>query len=340
MRWQCTRLVLPLLLGGALSVHAGASVGDWTPVLNEKGIKGYSRSVAGSDILEFRSTVVIPARIELIGEILRDVEGLKRTSKSCQEVRIIEYQDRNNYTFYVAYSFPFPLTDRDVVIKVTTTYDFALGRALSDLRAVATPKLPPRKGYVRITDMRAQFVFEYLGRERTGIVYTSRTDPGGHIPDFLVNYSNKRALLSSAEDLRAATLKPEYQKAAATSQDHALVEGILKDPQAMGRIARNRLAEFIHDAGFVALLAGDPGVMAALLSGEGGVGETLLHGWGSRGSQRRAVAELLRRFLGGRGVAAAIVEAVAGDQRLLDRLLSGQGGLAELRTRVPLPEGK
>ena len=85
----------------------------------------------------------------------------------------------------------------------------------------------------------------------------------------------------------------------------------------MARIARNRLAEFIRDTEFVDLLAADPGVMAAILTGDGAVGETLLHGWGSHVSQRQAVAELLRRLLVGRGVAAAKVDRLAKDERLL-----------------------
>jgi hypothetical protein len=314
------------LLGAIFGGHAAWAASEWTKVLDEGGLKGYSRSVPGSDLLEFRSTMVIPARIELVGEILRDVQGLKRSSSRCKEVRMLEVKDRNNYTFYVAYGFPATMDDRDVVIRVTTTYDLRLGRAISELAAIDSPLMPPRKGFLRIRQLTAQFVFEYLGREKTGIVYTSRTDPGGHIPDFLINYSNKRSLRESAADLRAATLDPKYQKAAAASKDSELVERILAEPGAMDAIIRNRLAEFIRDGDFVAQLADDAAIMTSLKSGEGGVGEILLHGWGGAESKRHAVAELLRRYLGTHGTEASTVARLAGDRSLLDRLVSGQGG--------------
>jgi hypothetical protein len=327
VRLLCSRptlLLLALLLGLPSRVSMAAS--EWRKVLDENGVKGYARSVPGSDILEFRSTLVIPARIELIAEILRDVQGLKRGSSRCREVRILEMRDRNHYTFYVAYDLPVPMDDRDVVIRVSTTYDLALGRAVCELAAVDSPLMPPRQGYRRIKDLRAQFVFEYLGREKTGIVYTSRTDPGGHIPDFLVNYSNKKSLRESAADLRKATADPKYRKAAATSPDRELVERILADPTKMDAIVRNRLAEFIHDRDFVALLAEEPVIKRALQTGDDRVGEILLHGWGSRDSRRQAVSVLLQQLLSRRGLDQPSIARLASDAPLLDQLLAGQGG--------------
>ena len=122
MRTSLTLLLLLSLAGG--EAHAGG----WTQFLDKNGVRGYTRTVPGSNLVDVRSTIVVPAKIEIVGAVLRDVEGLKRSGSSCIEVRIIEKRDRNHYTFYVAYDFPWPVSDRDAVVKVTTRYDLNKAR--------------------------------------------------------------------------------------------------------------------------------------------------------------------------------------------------------------------
>jgi hypothetical protein len=320
------RFSLPLLLWTGLGGQPARATEDWHQVLAEDGVLGYSRAVAGSDVLEFRSTVVLPARIELVGTILRDVEGLKKPGSSCKEARFVENSDQNHYIFYAHYGFPIPLDDRDVVLRVSTTYDFAMGRAIATLQAVDDPRVPHRSGIVRITTFTAQFIIEYLGRDRTGIVYTMHADPGGHIPAFVVNYGNKHGLRDNVDDLRKATRDPKYLKAAAGSTDKALVESIVHDERKMTDIVTNRLGDYIHDRDFIALVTNDVRVMTSLVRGDGRVGEILLHGWGSRESKRQAVVELLKEWLASRTQDRAAIQRIADDRSLVDRLLSGQGG--------------
>lgn len=305
---------------------ADAHAGHWRQFLDENGVKGYARSVAGSDILEVRSTMVIPARIEVVGAVLRDVEGLKRPGTSCLEARFVEKKDRNHYTFYVAYDFPWPLSNRDAVIRVNTRYLVDKGRVIADLRAVRHPRVPERDGFVRIRDLRAQFVVEYLGRNRTGVIYTSRMDPAGRIPTFLVNRAAKSNLKDSADDLRRATRKDEYLRAAASSSDAALVKKVTEDPQQMARIVQNRLGELISDRALIDTLVADRRVLASLVEGSGTVGATILHGWGSGESRARAVRALLRELLAGQIRDQAAIERFISDRRLIRRILYYRGG--------------
>jgi hypothetical protein len=319
-RLAVTSLLLLSLAGG--EAHAGG----WTQFLDKDGVRGYTRTVAGSNLVDVRSTIVVPAKIEIVGAVLRDVEGLKRAGSSCIEARIIEKRDRNHYTFYVAYDFPWPVSDRDAVVKVTTRYDLNKARVIADLRAIRHPKVPPREGRVRITKMTSQFVVEYISRNKTGVVYTSRADPGGSLPSFLVNRGSKGSLKDNAGDLRLAARNPKYVKAARASPDTALVEKITKDPGLMTAIVENRLREFISDRKLAARLARERWVLAALTAGSGKVGEILLHGWGSYSSKAKAVRVLLRRLLGGHTKDRQAIERFVADRRLIGRILYGKAG--------------
>src|SRR5512138_94469 len=290
---------LVLLVVWLLAAPAAAFTGEWEQFVREDGVAGYARSVPGSRVLELRSVVVVDARIEVVGAVLRDVEGLKRPGSSCYEARVVDQPDRDHYTFYVAYDVPGPFHDRVAVVSVANRYDLDTGRVTADLRAVPKPAVPVPKGAVVISEFDAQFVIEYLGRERTGIVYTSRIDPGGNIPAFLANYVARDSLLENARVLRAATRKPEYLARAAASPDAALAERIVGDPAAVRRIVANRLKELVDDPALVARLAAEPAVLDAFVSGDGEVGKVLLLGWGSAESRREALALLGRRLPSG-----------------------------------------
>jgi len=182
------------------------------------------------------------------------------------------------------------------------------------------------------TDFEAQFVIEYLSRERTGVVYTSRIDPAGNIPAFLADRGARDGLLENARDLRRAVRKAEYLRSAAASPDAALAERLVGDRAAVSRVLTNRLREVIDDPALVARLAGDPGVLESFVSGDGRVGSVLLLGWGSAESRREAVGLLLRLLLGARSDDAAAIHRFVTSGPLLDRILSGRGGDAEVAT--------
>lgn len=272
-----------------------ATAEEWKQFAAEDGVVGFSRSVPGSRVLELRSVVVVDARIEVVGAVLRNVEGLKRPGSSCYEARYLARPDRDHYTFLVAYQLPGPFADRVAVVDVANRYDLDHGRAIATLHAVARPPVPIKRGAVLITEFESEFVIEYLGREKTGVIVTSRVDPGGWIPAYFANGAARDSLLGNAKSLRAAVRKPEYLAAAASSPDGALAERLVGDREAVRRVVSNRLRELVPDAAMAARLADDEGIVDALVNGDGQVGALLLLGWGSPESRREAVSQLLRR---------------------------------------------
>ncbi len=289
------RRIIALMIVLMCATLLGAE-GGWVNLSDEDNVTGYSRAVDGSNILEYRSTVIVDARIEVVGAVLRNVDGLKDNG-NCVELRILEKKDSNNYTFYIAYSYSGPIASRDIIVKVTTVYDIKRGRVVSDLVAVKDSAVPEREGFVRITDYRSQFVIEYISREKTGVVFTSRVDPGGYIPAFIVNYMGKKAIYSGAIDLRNAVRKKEYIDAAAGSKDRELVEKIVNSKKSMKEILRNRLGEYIKDEKLIAMFLDNSSMFEKLCQGEGEVSEIILHGWGSQESRMRAAEVLLRQYL-------------------------------------------
>jgi hypothetical protein len=314
--------LLLLLLGSS------TAAGEWTQVLDEDGVSGYAREVPGSRVLEFRSVVVVDARIEVVGAVLRDVEGLRREGSSCTEARVLSRDDRDHYTFLVAYALPWPFQDRVAAVRVSNAYDLDHGRVIADLRAVGAPSVHAPEASVWIRDFEARFVVEYLSRERTGVVFTSRVDPAGNIPAFLANRAARSSLLDDARALREAVRKPKHLAAGAASPDAELAERLVHDPAAVHRIVANRLGELFPEQALVTRIAAEPRIRESFLRGDGAASAVLLRGWGSPESRREAVRLLLREYLRARSADAAAVDRFVLRRELLDDVLAGRGGEA------------
>ncbi|ETR73741.1 MAG: Lipid-binding START domain protein [Candidatus Magnetoglobus multicellularis str. Araruama] len=165
---------------------------EWQPAIKKNGIDAYSRRVEGTNILEIRAITVVDARMEVIAEVLRDIPANVEWRPKCVECRLLERHNRNAMTTYTRIDLPWPVSDRDVIIKADTSINLKTGRAVVSLGAVDHHKAPPPNENVRITEFFSQYYLEYINREQTGIIFTTRVNPAGRIPTFLVNMFNKR----------------------------------------------------------------------------------------------------------------------------------------------------
>jgi hypothetical protein len=308
---------------------APASAGEWKLIVDQDRISGYTRPVPGSRVLEVRSIAVVDAPIEVVGAVFRDIEGLKRPGSPCYESRYLEVPDRDHFTFYAAFSMPLPFHDRVVVVSVENRYDLERGRVISDRKAVANPSVVVPSQSVLIREMQGHLIVEYLGREKTGVIDTSRVDPAGNIPAFIVNTAARRSVVDGTRDLRKAVLMPEYRKAAESSPDRALADQLVANRAGMERVFANRLSELIGDRALVARLAAEPALLRSFQSGDGQVGEVLLRTWGSDAKRKEGIALLLRSLLAAHGAGPAAINRFLTDA-LLEKILAGRGGDEEV----------
>ena len=71
------------------------AAGGWTKVKDSSGIKLYERSVPGTDLMEYMAVTTMDAKMEVIGEALRDVAQYTEWLSDCESARIEKKYDRN-----------------------------------------------------------------------------------------------------------------------------------------------------------------------------------------------------------------------------------------------------
>ena len=124
---------------------------QWKLADTEDGCQIYTSVVAGRDYVASKATCVIPARMEVIGMVLRDIANYPEWMQDCKETKILKVVDDANDVFIFWFRQHITLlTDRDMVIKSKTIIRTEKGQNI--IYADATNEVPydPGKGYVRM----------------------------------------------------------------------------------------------------------------------------------------------------------------------------------------------
>jgi hypothetical protein len=190
--------------------------GPWELVRNEKGIVVHRRAIAGSPLHEFRGTGVIEAPIASVLAVLNDAEHRIEWMKEAAANNRVESIDAYSEIFYSRTKAPWPVAHRDVVLRARTTIDPAAGQVRIEITSQEHPAWPPQKGVVRMPFLRGHW---YLWPERGGAwtraEYQVHANPGGSLPDWIVNMVSKKIPFETMAGMQQQVKRrtyPDFEK--------------------------------------------------------------------------------------------------------------------------------
>ncbi len=242
---RCMVVILGLLF---LFSIAAAEDGQWELIMSKDGIDTYKMTHPGTDVCTFKGVGFVDAKIEVIGEIMRDIPAYPEWMAKFKKTTILKTIDRNTYVFHAIVRTPPPFQNRDLVIENQTKYNYNNGSAILTFRSANSFNYPEQKGLYRITEMEGLYYFEYFGRDKTRITYQYRSNPGGNIPVFLANEIEiKHFPAMTISGLRKMAQKKKYINAGLTSPEHDMIERMLDSKKDVAAILKNRIGEYIID---------------------------------------------------------------------------------------------
>lgn len=324
-KWFCLILMLCCLILPAHRSTADECGSDWELVMNKNGIKAYSRKVSGSGIFEFRAVMVVDARAEVVAEALRDTPAMSEWLPDCDKAFVINKKTPNHFSTYFSLDLPWPVKDRDVVMDTITEYDLDHARAVTDFITFEEAAYPPKESHIRMPYIKGQYVFEYVTREKTGIVQTYRADIGGSIPEWMSNFATKYNIYNTFMNMKDMFKKEKYIELAKTSPDREICENFQTNRQQTKEVLVARLREFIQDTDFIDMIRDSRTIDDLLDTGNGRISEILLYGWGSDESKKKAVRFVLKSYLSGRTCDEKAIDTALSDDNLIDTILHGPG---------------
>ena len=210
-----------IALVSLLAIAAGATVargddssgGGWEQVSTRDGIVVQRRSVAGSKLKEFLGRGIVDAPIGRVLAVIRDANRRAEWMPSCADSHVVE-EDLGART-QVAYhrtKAPWPVSDRDSINRAIMLVEPDKHRVYLPFEAIASAKVPPVKGVVRMPSMRGHWILRPVdGGRATEAEYQVFADPGGILPDWLANLASKTLPRDTIAGLRKQVHKVEYR---------------------------------------------------------------------------------------------------------------------------------
>lgn len=190
--------------------EVGAEDG-WEPIYRQDGIEVHRRTVQGSRLLEFRGRGVIDAPAPRLLAVLRDAERRTEWTDRCVESRLIEQVSPRVQISYNRTSAPWPVKDRDVVLRGETQVDPAGRHVRIAFHAVTDPRAPPRPQAVRMPALRGHWLFTPIdGGRRTHAEYQVLADPGGALPTWMANLAARQLPYQTIQGMRRQAQRRTY----------------------------------------------------------------------------------------------------------------------------------
>lgn len=208
IRLSMTTLGKSALLIGlctSLSTWAEAFTG-WQFEGDNNGISIYSREHSDG-LVEVRAQMFTPTTYGAFLTLLEDSENVPNWIDNVSHSRVLSQVSPTENIVYTQFTAPWPARDRDMVTYSKYTLD-ELGFTL-DIEDAPDSALPEQDGYIRIRNVDATWTLQKLTNGTTLIEYTAFANPGGILPDWIINNLTKESARSTFEGLRASL--PSYQ---------------------------------------------------------------------------------------------------------------------------------
>ena len=214
--WNQIRLFAAIVVGVGLTLASpmpahGAS-GKWEYVSGDDGVKVWRKEVEGSSLMSFKglTTVKVP-----IGKIIQvfafdrfQKEWVDRWADSKDLMKITPYER----IFWIRFGLPWPIDDRDYVIRTNAVPDAKTRTVNAYLKSVKHSAKPEKGGCcVRGMAFGTKYRFRALPDDRTEMLVEVNTDPRGLLPSWLVNMIQKDWPRKTLLDLSRRASKPDIE---------------------------------------------------------------------------------------------------------------------------------
>lgn len=157
----------------------------WKLEKDKNGIKVYTRKAANSSIMEFRASATVAATMEQLEALIENVKGYPVWQTSISTATLLKQQNKEERYIYYTTDVPWPATDRDIVLHSKKNKS-ASGVVTYNLNS--TPDFISEKGdFLRIKKAEGLWQFTPLKDNKINVTFQFYADPGGNIPDWIIN---------------------------------------------------------------------------------------------------------------------------------------------------------
>lgn len=176
----------------------------WELKKEEDGIKIYTRTVANSPYKALRAAFSMKGTADILEDILLDISRQKDWVYSTKASSTVSRNGAHELIYYSEKSMPWPITNRDAVIRITVNRSSA-GMLVSAVSVDGV--VPAKEGIIRVPFSKVTWKVTANGDNMLNIDYEAIVDPGGSLPAWVVNMFSTKGPLETFKSLRAISEK-------------------------------------------------------------------------------------------------------------------------------------
>ena len=194
------RVLLVLLLTHFIAADLSASVNSWTLVKKRGTIHVYERRIDHSPMKEVRVTGTTICKLSELVAALEDIEEHTSWVLNIGESRFVERESTGVFTYYVLINMPFPVKDRDAILRYRRSQDVD-SKIVDIYTGIGSATIAQKKGTVRIEQYESRYRLVPQADNTVFLEYTLTVDPGGSIPAWVMNMASSKGPFETIQAL-------------------------------------------------------------------------------------------------------------------------------------------
>ncbi|SON49997.1 START domain-containing protein [Vibrio tapetis] len=159
-------------------------------------------------LVEIRAQMFTPTSYSAFLTLLEDSNNVPNWIDNASHSRVLSQISNTENIVYTQFTAPWPASDRDMV-TYSKYWVNDLGFTI-EIKDAPETTLAEQSGYIRIHSVSASWTLQKFTNGTTFIEYKAFANPGGLMPDWLMNKLSKQSARATFNNLR--TQLPKYQQ--------------------------------------------------------------------------------------------------------------------------------
>lgn len=199
--------LLALSITVPLQADTQAPADGWEHIDLADGIHVWKHEQPGQIIPGFRGQVVIGADLATVTRAVEDYRFHTEWMHRCAESTVLEQLSAHESIMYNRTDSPWPVSDRDVVVKTNKRVSPDGTQIELSFRNVKYGKKPQIDGVVRMPKLVGHYQLTRVAASKTKVEYQVEANPGGSLPDWIVKRVAKEMPYETLSRLRERVLE-------------------------------------------------------------------------------------------------------------------------------------
>lgn len=187
--------------------HDPAETDGWVLKKEKSGMKIYYRKT--SDVHELKLATTLNASLSGVAQILDEVQYFPKWGYKISETRLVKRISPTEMIYYARVDFPWPLSDRDLVLH-TKLHQDPEHRTITSTSVAESGHVPEYKGVVRMHKANTKWTVRPGSGNNLQLEYYLYSDPGGSLPDWVVNLALDMGPRETINRMRETLKEPRY----------------------------------------------------------------------------------------------------------------------------------